>query len=360
MKTISACLVRLSLMMAILVVVGVFSAILLLPGRIEELGQHAVDYFDKPASAVNSQVLFRINPGENAATIGERLEAQGLIRSADVFRVIVTYYRISGSLEAGEYELRPDMTVTEIITVIHKGLIKTTLITIPEGWRTAQIAESLGKQGIFGKEELLKAAKDGNYGYDFLQSGSSGAYLEGYLFPDTYRIPPSISPSDLVNYLLKNFDQRVTPAMRNKVAASGLTLHETVTLASIVERESAATSERPLIASVFLNRLELGMPLQADATVQYAIANDPASVARFGFWKVGLTQADLDVVSPYNTYRNRGLPPGPICNPGLESIQAVIQPADSNFLYFVAAGDGSHAFAKTLSEHERNIRLYQR
>ncbi|MBI2863568.1 MAG: endolytic transglycosylase MltG [Chloroflexi bacterium] len=360
MKAVFACLSRLVLGLALLVFVGVVATILLLPGRLQNLGQFALDYIDKPVSSAEATVLFRVSPGENAATIGQRLKEQGLIRSVDAFRLLVTYYGVGAHLEAGEYELRPNMTTTEVISVINKGIVKTTSFTIPEGWRIAQIAEAVGKKGVFGKDEFLKAVKDGGNGYEFLANVPSSSSLEGYLFPDTYSISPSSSPADLVNQLLKNFDRRVTPAMRAKAIANGLSLHEVITLASIVEREAVVTTERPLIASVYLNRLKLGMPLQADPTVQYSLANDPASVAKFGFWKVGLTEADLEQVSPYNTYRNKGLPPGPICNPGLASIQAVLEPAESDFLYFVAADDGSHAFAKTLDEHERNIRRYRR
>jgi UPF0755 protein len=142
--------------------------------------------------------------------------------------------------------------------------------------------------------------------------------------------------------------------------ANGLTLHEAVTLASIVEREAVQPDERPLIAGVFLNRLRLGMPLGADPTVQYALADDPQSVERFGFWKQGLTLEDLEVESPYNTYVNGGLPPGPIANPGLDSLEAVAYPAETSYLYFVAREDGSHVFAETLEEHLRNVEQYQR
>ena len=160
--------------------------------------------------------------------------------------------------------------------------------------------------------------------------------------------------------MLAAFDAQATPELRQAIQASGLSLHEAVTLASIVEREAVLPEERPIIASVFLNRLRLGMPLEADPTVQYALASDPASVERFGFWKQGLTTEDLQVDSPYNTYVNGGLPPGPIANPGLASLEAVAHPAQTSYLYFVARNDGSHVFAETLEEHLRNVEKYQR
>jgi len=159
--------------------------------------------------------------------------------------------------------------------------------------------------------------------------------------------------------MLAAFDTQVTPELRQAMQASDLTLHEAVTLASIVEREAVRPEERPLIAGVFLNRLRLGMSLGADPTVQYALASDPASVERFGFWKQGLTTEDLQVDSAYNTYVNGGLPPGPIANPGLASLEAVAHPAQTSYLYFVARQDGSHVFAETLEEHLRNVEEYQ-
>jgi UPF0755 protein len=160
--------------------------------------------------------------------------------------------------------------------------------------------------------------------------------------------------------MLAAFDEQVTPELRQAAQASGLTLHEAVTLASVVEREALKADERPLIAGVFFNRLRLGMPLDADPTVQYALANDPGNVERFGFWKQGLTLEDLAVDSPYNTYVNGELPPGPICNPGLASLEAVAHPAQTGYLYFVAREDGSHVFAETFEEHQRNVEEQQR
>jgi UPF0755 protein len=148
--------------------------------------------------------------------------------------------------------------------------------------------------------------------------------------------------------------------LRGAIQAQGLTDFQTLTLASIVEREAQVASERPMIASVFLNRMKQGIPLQADPTIQYAVAQDPASIAANGWWKRDLTVDDLKINSPYNTYANKGLPPGPICNPGRDAIAAVAHPAQTNFLYFVAKGDGSHAFAATLEEHNANIQKYQK
>lgn len=360
MKALSTCALRIAIFLVLLTLVGSLSILLIVPERVKDFAQSAIDSLDQPVSDDGTAVIFRVEQGEGASSIGRRLEERGLIRSANLFRFMVSYYGVSTRLEAGEYELRANMALSEVISTIHKGRVKLTTFTIPEGWRLTQIADTAAKKGVFGREDLLKAAREGSFGYDFLPTSKDSNALEGYLFPDTYRIPPSYSASDFIKFMLSNFDQRVTPAMRQKATANGLSLHDTITLASIVEREAVIASERPLIAGVFLNRLKIGMPLQADPTVQYALSNDPGNVAKFGFWKIGITQADLDIVSPYNTYRNKGLPPGPICNPGLSSIQAVAEPTKSDYLYFVAKDDGSHAFAKTLEEHNQNIFRYRR
>jgi UPF0755 protein len=160
--------------------------------------------------------------------------------------------------------------------------------------------------------------------------------------------------------MLQAFENNVPPDMAEQAVEGGLTVHQVVTIASIIEREAVVPEERPIMAQVFLRRLREGIPLGADPTVQYAVAEDPASVAAYGYWKTELTRNDLEIDSPYNTYQNRGLPPGPISNPRVDSILAVLNPADTNYLYFVAKPDGSHAFASTLEEHQNNIEMYQR
>jgi UPF0755 protein len=198
-----------------------------------------------------------------------------------------------------------------------------------------------------------------DYQEGVLQGRPAGASLEGYLFPDTYYFDPHVTSHDIIDRLLRTFDQRFSADLRDAAQKQNLTVHQAVTLASIVEREAQVPDERPLIAAVYLNRLRLGMPLQADPTVQYALAADPQSVAKYGWWKRDLTLDDLHFKSPFNTYQNPGLPPGPIANPGLASIRAVANPANVKYLYFVAKGDGSHAFAETLDEHNRNVQKYQ-
>lgn len=317
---------------------------------------------DAPASDDATPVVFTVQPGETAATIATRLQRQGLIRDAELFRLLLRYYKVDDKLEAGDYRLRPDMTMDEIIARLQHGRFEAALVIIPEGWRAGEIAALLEERGIVDGQEFMKLVQGGSYDYDFLRdrpqmSPGLNPGLEGYLFPDTYRVPPRFNAADLIALMLETFDARFTPQMRQAAAAKGWTIHEVVTLASIVEREAVVASERPIIASVFINRWEAGMKLDADPTVQYALGYQEEGRT---WWKTPLLLEDLQVDSPYNTYLNAGLPPGPICNPGLASIQAVLEPAETDYLYFVAVGDGSHAFAETLEEHNRNREKYQK
>jgi len=317
-----------------------------------------VAQIEQPASLPEEAraVAFQVRRGETANEIARRLGELRLIRSPLLFRLLVGYYGVETRLEAGEYELHAGMSPTEIISRLHRGLVRTTLITAPEGWSIAEVARHFERQGAVREAEMLAAASRRSYGFAFLDELPEGLGLEGYLFPDSYRVQPGTTAEELVALMLRTFDQRVTAGMRQQAADQGLSLHGLVTLASIVEREAMVAEERPLIAGVFLNRLSRRMPLQADPTVQYALARDPASVRRWGIWKENLFREDLDLDTPYNTYRYTGLPPGPIANPGLASIIAVLNASQTDYLYFVAQGDGSHLFARTLEEHNRNVR----
>jgi len=224
-----------------------------------------------------------------------------------------------------------------------------------------QIAKLLDRESVLPAQEFLALAREGGFVHPFLRDRPAGATLEGYLFPDTYRLPAEAQASDLIERMLTNFDRRVTPQMRQDAAVQGLSLFQVVTLASIVEREGAMREELPLIAGVYRNRLDQGMKLDADPTVQYALGFQPGTGQ---WWKRPLQLEEYTQVdSPYNTYLYPGVPPGPICNPGLAAIEAVIYPAASDYLFFVrndVADDGSHVFARTLEEHESNRQRYQR
>ena len=317
---------------------------------------------DQPAGDDPTPVTFTIRPGETAAQIAQRLEAEGLIRDADVFRALLRLRGVDTRLEAGNYELRRTMSMNEIMVVLQHGRPPTITLTVPEGWRAEEIADLLRVVGLADPDEFLQIVRSGgDFDYDFLRDRPPGVTsLEGFLFPDTYEFPTDATAEDVVRRMLETFGQRFTPALREQARKQGLTVYQAVVLASIVEREAVIPQERPIIASVFLNRLRKGMYLNADPTVQYALGFQAESGT---WWKRPLLLEDLEVDSPYNTYRHPGLPPGPICNPGLAALQAVANPAKTNYYYFVAndvAGDGSHVFAETLEEHQANIEKYRR
>jgi UPF0755 protein len=313
-----------------------------------------------PTPSRTDVVSVEVSPGESAGDIAGRLESAGVIQSARLFRVLVSLMGVENEMVAGNYEFDRGMPTLQVIGRLRSGVTMPLMVTVPEGLRSEEIALLMERQGIVTADDFRRALTAGTYDFAFLAERPPGAGLEGYLFPATYGFSRGVTAEEVVRRMLAAFDEQVTPELRQAIQDSGLTLHEAVTLASIVEREAVLPEERPIIASVFLNRLRLGMPLDADPTVQYAVASDPASVEQYGFWKQALTTEDLGVDSPYNTYVNSGLPPGPIANPGLASLEAVAHPAQTSYLYFVARQDGSHVFAETLEEHLRNVEQYQR
>ncbi len=308
-----------------------------------------------PAGKDDTPVEFTIGAGESVTSIAARLAQQGLIRDATLFRYYVRYHGLDAGIEAGKFTLRQTMTMQEIADRLGHALSDEVVFRTGEGWRMEQIADALAKTpGLnIAPDDFLRLAGTGHFDYDFLAERPVTASLEGFLFPDTYRLDKDTTAEDLINKMLTDFGQRVTPEIRHGIAGQGLTLYQGLILASIVEREARIPEERPLIASVYLNRLKIGMKLDADPTVQYALGFQKDTGE---WWKKPLLLADLDVDSPYNTYRYPGLPPGPIANPGLASIQAVAQPAQTDFLYFQAECDGSgrHRFARTFEEHAAN------
>ena len=311
----------------------------------------------RPASDDPTPVVFTVEPGETAGDIALRLKRLGLITDAELFRQLAHYEKADSKLEAGRYELRANMTMEEIIETLQHGRLEEIAVTVPEGWRAEQIAEMLAQEVGVDDDEFLTLVQGRHFDYEFLQDRPPEATLEGFLFPDTYLLPVHPTALDIIERMLANFDQRFTAEMRQMAEEQEMSVYQVVTLASIVEREAVVAEERPVIAGVFLNRLEEGMNLDSCPTVQYALGYQEDTGQ---WWKTPLTLGELDRVnSPYNTYLHRGLPPGPICNPGLASIQAVLEPVETDYLYFLAKGDGSHAFAKTFEEHLQNQQKYQ-
>ena len=332
-------------------------------GSVQDVVRGGIGQLDTPVSDDTRTVAFTVQPGMSAIEIGDELYAKGLIRSPLTFRTLVEARGVGNRIESGEYQLSPSMTTAEIVAVLSRGASRGGVsVTIPEGWRAEQAAHKVESLSIARADEVINLVRSGSgAGLAPIDPPPNGASLEGYLFPETYEVARDATARTMVEMMVRQFDKAVTPRLRQQIQARGLTLHQAVTLASIVEREAAIQAEQPVIASVYLNRLKINMPLQADPTVQFAVAQaNLVEAFGFGYWKRELTRADLQLVSQYNTYVYRGLPPGPICSPGLSALEAVANPAETEFLFFVAKGDGSHVFSRTDTEHAANVERYQR
>ncbi len=313
---------------------------------------------ETPPSTDDTPIPFSIQAGENGVTIASRLEHLGIIRDAELFRLLLRYWGVDAQIEAGDYSLRRNMPMSEVANQLQHGRLRARKVTIREGLRAEEIAHLLASEGLVDQEEFIRLVRDDAFHYDFLRDRPANApkTLEGFLFPDTYQFPVNITATAVIDTMLQNFDQRVTIEMRKQALDQGLNLFQVLTLASIIEREAGVAEERPIIASVYLNRLRRGMYLEADPTVQYAKGYDQQT----GRWWPHLSLDELRAVdSPFNTFIHPGLPPGPICSPGLASIQAVLNPGDTKYLFFHAKGDGSHAFAETYEQHLENQKKYR-
>lgn len=320
---------------------------------------------DATASVDAALQPFKVASGETAFSISERLQDQGLIIDANLFRLYMRYNGLDKRLAAGDFDLAPNMTMSEIAERLQRPRMQEIVVTFPEGLRAEEIADQLNVQGIMDGEAFLSMVRGGAAtaralgDYPFVPDEATT--LEGYLFPDTYRLPSRGTPADLIQRMLDNFGRRVTADVEQAAAQKGRALGQVINMASIVEREARRADERPVIASVYWNRLSGvcsketgGAYLQADPTVQYA-----AGVPGEWWWKPPSVEAYAQIQSPYNTYLRPGLPPAPIANPGLSAIQAAANPTDTQYCFFVATEDGSHVFAVTLAEHQANISRYQ-
>ncbi len=317
---------------------------------------------EQSAGEDDTPVSFTISPGETVAQIAMRLQEEGLVVDAELFRRYVQYHEMDTTIEAGEFTLCQTMTIPEIAQALQRGLVAEQVVTIQEGLRLEQVAAAVAAQTTVPEDEFLALAttgwRDTGLAFDFLAEIPAGATLEGFLFPETYRLPEEATAIDLLNRMLQTFDARVTPEMRAAAADHEMTFYELIAMASIVEREAVLDEERPFIASVYFNRWNSGWLLNADPTVQYGMASQPGWT---GEWWPQLTPEDYQgVISPYNTYLNLGLSPSPICSPGLASIEATAYPADTDYFYFLAdctKNDGSHLFAVTEEEHLSNYAM---
>ena len=310
-----------------------------------------------PATDDDGSLVVEVVQGSGADAIATQLLARGVLAETGRFHALLGFTGLGSQLRAGRYEFEPGTPAAEVIRKMQRGLTHEVVLVVPEGLRVEEVGElvvGLGVASIAEWETALALPRR----EPSLRSRPAGADLTGYLFPATYPLSEDTNAAGLLEAMVRAFEGAVSPAMRSQIEASDMTLHEVLTLASIIEREALLPEERRIIASVFLNRIEAGIALYADPTVQFAITAGSESRPPDGWWKRGLTLEDLAFDSPYNTYIVAGLPPGPIANPGLGAILAVLRPADTDYQYFVAVGDGSHAFAETLEEHEANIVRY--
>lgn len=317
--------------------------------------QSQAEVINTPIANDPSPVPFTIDVGENARMVAERLAAQGFITDADIFRLFLRYNGLDASLEAGDYQLRRNMDMRQIALALQKANFEEVVVTIPEGWRAEQVAELLTQAEIMDGGLFLGVVRQGSaIDHPLLADRPPGASYEGYLFPDTYRLPLDGTPEDLIRRMLDNMATKLPSNVIQLARDQGRSFHNVLIIASIVEREAVVAEERTTIASVYWNRIDQGMRLQADPTVQYAMGYQPASGQ---WWKTPVTLEEYQAVdSPYNTYMYDGLPPGPIANPGADSIMAALQPADTNYLFFMGCGDeGEHLFAIDFATHEINV-----
>jgi UPF0755 protein len=328
----------------ILVAVSVGGAAWVGYRKLEAYGQRA--FLEDPKAPV---VRLRVPKGASARQVASLLERDGVIRSARQFYWYVRVIQEADHLlRPGEYDLTAAMTPLEIMQKVVRGEVVTYRVTVPEGSNLADIARIMGAAGLASEEEVLKLCRDKAFARA-LGVPDSQDHLEGYLFPDTYRFPSGTPAKDILRTMNARLQAIMTPEIVAKGRELGLEPHQVLTLASIVEKETAVGTERPMISSVFHNRLRKGMKLQTDPTVIYGIPD----------YQGNITRADLERVHPYNTYVIPGLPPGPIASPGAAAIQAAVEPVDSKNLFFVSQNNGTHVFCQTLTCHNENVKKWQ-
>ncbi|MBW2621489.1 MAG: endolytic transglycosylase MltG [Deltaproteobacteria bacterium] len=299
-----------------------------------------------PLSTESKQQIITIPLGASLMEIGRILEEKKIIRSATVFRYLVKYNGVGKELRAGEHLLSAGMSAKEVVDSLVKGQMKMYRLTVPEGMTMAEMARLIEAKKLAKADRMTALFQD----EAFIRAlGITAGTLEGCLFPETYYFVANTRAEDIAKAMVRRFFKVWAP-YEKLAGESGMTRHEIVTLASIVEKETGARSERPLIAAVFLNRLKRKMPLQSDPTVIYGLQDFDGN----------LTRSHLETYTPYNTYQFTGLPPGPIANPGEASLKAVLEPAEVKYLYFVSKNDGTHHFSRSLTEHNRAVNRYQK
>ena len=323
--------------------------VVLVVGAVAVLGWSRVHAFLTTPPADDGQVIVvEIPRGSSGRDVAELLDREGIVTDGERFYLLLRYRDAVPGIRAGEFEFRTDWTPDQVVDALLHAPEVTYPLGVPEGLRYIEVAERVRDAGRgWSAERFVELVR----APEMLALAGVGAEdLEGYLFPETYRFSRDATERDVVEAMLRQFQAHYGEAEEARAAELGMTRHEVVTLASLVERESAVPSERPVVASVFHNRLAKGMKLECDPTIVYGIANYDGIIHR----------SDIRNPHPWNTYVHAGLPKGPIANPGAESLRAVLYPADSEYLFFVSMNDGTHHFSETYGEHARMVRKYQR
>jgi UPF0755 protein len=320
--------------------------LLLLLSAVLAIYQDLQEFGRTPSGSDAEEQYVTVAPGQPLAITAEELQRLRLVQSAFKFRLLARLEGCDRHLKAGEYSLKSSMTPRAILALMEKGAVRLHRLTIPEGLTILQISEHIEKSGLARAADIVTRAMDPAYARS---QGIDAASLEGYLYPETYFFPKSVTADGILAAMLQAFRAAFPPEWVRRAAELGFSAHEAVTLASIIEKETGDPAERPLIASVFHNRLKRGMRLETDPTVIYAIKDFDGN----------LTRRHLETPTPFNTYIIRGLPPAPIANPGREALKAALYPAQSDYIFFVSKNNGTHQFSTNLADHQRAVQHYQ-
>lgn len=299
----------------------------------------------------NHEILISIDSGSSLTEVSNELEKQGIVKSSKYFTYYTKLKGLEKNIKAGRYAIPPKIGLNELLDKLQNPQNEYVKVTIPEGYNVFQITQKLVKSNLIDKEIFIKIAKEGLENFKpYDNKGNISYKLEGYLFPDTYFFPEGLNDKDIIDIMIKRFNEKFSDEYRKRAKELGLSLHEVVTIASLIEKEAANDKERKTIAGVIYNRIEKNMPLQIDASVIYGITKGERHINR-------LMYKDLESESEYNTYKYKGLPPGPISSPGQASIEAALYPEKHDYLYYVLGEEG-HVFSKTYKEHRRNVEKY--
>lgn len=304
------------------------------------------DFVKHPSNPVGVEKVFTITPGQSLKTITKNLEKEAIISNQIYFLLFTKFKKADDKLQAGEYSLSASKSPEQILDMLIKGKVMLHKITIPEGLNIKEIADLMEKENLCDMTDFLGLCHDPSFIYSLKIAAAS---LEGYLFPDTYFFPKQVSCKKIIFTMVEHFNTIFTKEWQQRSKDLGFSVHEIVTLASIIEKETGDASERPLISSVFHNRLKKNMRLESDPTVIYGIKNFDGNIKR----------KHLGMITPYNTYQIKGLPVGPIANPGALSLKAALYPARTEYLFFVSRKDTTHQFSKTIQEHNQAVQNFQ-